>query len=342
MREDIDHLGIQGDLPQEASHSEGAIADESHSAQFDLPNGASADDGEDTILPTSSADEGFGVQGDADEEGAETADFPDQPIEEREAAPELEEYDHTFDEAVNPVVQRYQDHLQSHTEHGTSPEDTFDQLPGYIGHGADKVVFRAELPNGSPVAVKLLRRDVGMGLGRSHELNDDEIAQETRAHTVPLRKAAGKPKLEQLLTADPERGVLVTSFFEGKMTSKMQWRDFRAVSEQDLSELQTTIATMRELGLVPENKGSIIFRRGEGFSVVDYMDANREDDVFRPSTVRFDTLEGFIEDITVDSKWENGRNAARWAGAPRDPYYDRPVIHGMARGRLLKMARKIQ
>lgn len=263
---------------------------------------------------------------------------PHLPAEGVAPMPELPEYDHAYDAVVSPILQRYNEHIARNGNSQRSLYDGLDQLPGYVGVGADKVVFRAEVPGVGPVAVKVMRRDQDMTLKRSHELDDDEVAQVTREHAAPLLKGSGTPKLEQLVTADTERGVLVTTFFEGKTTPKMRGRDFRAISQQDINELRETMTAMHRLGLVPENKESIIFKKGEGFSIVDYMEVDYEANGHRIATVNFNTLEEFITDITINADWEADRNAARMAGAPRDPYYDRPVVRGMARGRLLRMA----
>ncbi|MEK7594116.1 MAG: hypothetical protein AAB436_00565 [Patescibacteria group bacterium] len=254
---------------------------------------------------------------------------PSSPSPPQESPPdqaEIASYDHVekYANVVDPILQQLR-------------ADQPAEVDGYLGTGSDKVAFRAETPHG-PVVVKVIKSHHW-----SHEApptsGDLEFIREKTLHSVtPLIRGNGLSHLEQLLSADPISGVLVTSLADGKLIKDMSSIELMSINKSHLAELQTTLDDMKERGLHPHNAGSIFFDKKSGFNFVDYA---VDDDPLVHNIGDIDRLEDFIFFALADFKLLDMLANARGMKVP-DSWFETTGMRAMVRAKVMRRARQLQ
>jgi hypothetical protein len=141
--------------------------------------------------------------------------------------------------------------LASRLRDGTPAES----ISGFIGAGADKSAFKARSGH-DDIVVKFM-----------HNPGDQEL---TTASALPLLRSQGVDHLEQLRAVDRTCGIMVTNFLPGKVVSELSSSELFGIKKRHLSQLDETLASMRERGLHPHNTGGVLFDKKHGFSFADY------------------------------------------------------------------------
>ena len=219
-------------------------------------------------------------------------------------------------------------------------------ITGYLGSGDDKHAFRAETPDG-PVVVKVIRLDGGRtdpsADPTSPAIRDFVKAKVLRSAT-PLVMGQGVPKLEQLLSADPEKGVLVTSLAEGKRITELSYADLIRINRSHLLKLKGTLDAMKVRGLHPHNAGGVLFDKENGFNFVDYeIDTEEINGVRVHNRGDISSLENFVhfaltDFAKLDRVWQMKNDGANVTGA----MYETTGMRALIRAQIMRRARKLQ
>ncbi len=147
------------------------------------------------------------------------------PSEQSLSEAEVSEYDHSdqYADVVDPII--------AQLEAGRHPEE----IDGYLGAGVDKRAFLAETPDG-PVVVKVIKPS--QFEGRIPPNAPAIIRKKTLRAATSLIRAQGQPQFEQLLSANPETGVLVTTLADGKKVADMSSKELIGINRSHLAQLQ--------------------------------------------------------------------------------------------------------
>lgn len=167
------------------------------------------------------------------------------------------------------------------------------KIDGYLGYGSDKSAFRLDAPTGS-VVVKVVHEAFAQD---EPTPRIETIKQAVMNSAIPLIVGRGVPGLEQLIAVDMEKGLLMTTYAQGKRVSGMSSGELLQINEGHLITLKGILDTMRSLGLHPHNIGGVFFDRKAGFNLVDY--ALDRDDI-AGNNLDASTLENFVKSSLMD------------------------------------------
>jgi len=206
------------------------------------------------------------------------------------------------------------------------------EIEGYLGAGLsksayaidDEYVVKVQNPNfnlkeDSPFGERA-REDYSLGVKRDAE---------------DLVRGLGVDGLEQLVTADPESGIIITKLAKGRPLPEISSATLlKSITSEHLKKLDATLAHMRTYLLEFDNPHNVLFDPEEGFTIIDYRtplglkpgeqySVNIEDDNWSHSYVQFlkdHTLQGALNILLKSRKKEikqlldaNGEQESRLA-----------------------------
>jgi len=206
-----------------------------------------------------------------------------------------------------------------YSDAGSLPHDEWPKqsdIEGYLGAGHFKsayvidgeYVVKIQTPNPS------LKDDSPFG-----EEAREEYALGVKLDVDDLLRGVGVDGLEQLVTADPENGVIVTKLAKGRPLPQISSATLlKSITSAHLQKLDTTLEHMRTNLLEFDNPHNVLFDPEEGFTIIDYRtpldlkpneeySVNIEDDNWSRSYVQFlkdHTLQGALNILLKSRKKE--------------------------------------
>jgi hypothetical protein len=170
------------------------------------------------------------------------------------------------------------------------------EITGYIGSGVQKHTFSVEGPEG-PVAVKYLHAGYGSGADGAQPIRESNPAWDfgTMASEItPLivgNDMEGDAH-EKLLAADVGKSALVTTIGEGPNIVAATPAEIRAITDEQLVGLSTTLARMAKHGLHPHNGYGVLLGKKRGFNFVDQTLLRQEAYITKDGVVSFTSERG--------------------------------------------------
>ncbi len=264
-----------------------------------------------------------------------TDKYPPTPAEQALSEAELVSYDQSelYEDATVPI--------QSQLEAGRPAEE----ITGYLGSGTDKHAFRVKHEGMSIIVKSIYLNQVdGSRISRLGLNPADVISEKTRISATPLIRGEGVPRLEQLLSANPATGVIVTTPAEGKRLESMWAESLFGITPRHLEGLQLTLDTMKARGLHPHNAGGIFFSRRAGFNFVDYeLNTLQVNDHAVTNQGSIETLEEFIHYALTDFKKIEALQQLKEGGMYVTPdMYETTGMRAMIRAKIMRRAQKLQ
>lgn len=230
--------------------------------------------------------------------------------------------DGLIEEVGGPIfAQVFDEHKQ--------PED----VEGFLGSGRDKHAFKVG-HNGGEVVVKLIKR----GFYASGDELAALVEDATLSSAAPLIQGRGVDGLEQLIAADTDRGILVTTLAPGKILSDMRSLELMKIRESHLKKLDVTLKAMRELHLHPHNVGGIFFDKKHGFTFADY---EFDDNILNRGSIA-DLEEFLFYGLTDFKNLDFWTRVAQSGQKVSDDKFQTTGVRAMARSSIMRRAQKLQ
>lgn len=162
-------------------------------------------------------------------------------------------------------------------------------------------------------------------------------------------RGLGVDGLEQIVTADPENGVLVTKIAKGRPLPEISSGDLlKQVSKKHIAKLEKTLGFMVDNLLEFDNSHNVLFDPKEGFTFVDYRtplglradkeySANIDDENYDPAYVTFLESHSLASalDILLSSKKRYFEGLPNEAG--EETHYLKPTLGRRAVKSLVKL-----
>ena len=161
-----------------------------------------------------------------------------------------------YSDTVDSVLSSIESARETATAHGTSLKSILKEVPGHEYTSPDLHCFRVTDSTGKDIFVKVMR-----SAAESDWRSQDRLGRVV----VPLLEGRGNPQLEQLLAADSERGVLVSSTPPGKSMLNIGIRDILKIKPEHIQQLNLTLGDLRQKGLMPTVIDCVRFDEKTGF-----------------------------------------------------------------------------
>lgn len=131
-------------------------------------------------------------------------------------------------------------------------------INGYLGAGYEKSAYLVD----DEYVVKIQNKVYG---------SDSEFVTDPSTQILALEKGVGIEGLEQLITADPESGIIVTEFAKGTPITEIPSKDLIGkILKEHISKLEKTLRYMTDNLLEFDNPHNVLFDPEEGFTIIDF------------------------------------------------------------------------